>query len=79
MRLKDHGFRKTLDQGLNAHFPKNKCKERSSALMLFAIALLEHENIVEHVKLHMNHLLAVADDKESQAYREAKEFYLKLE
>lgn len=33
-------FKQKLEESLDTHFPKNQCRERGSALLLFADALM---------------------------------------
>lgn len=79
MREKDYAlmFRETLEHALNEHFPKRKCKERSGALMLFAVALVQHELIMAEVRMHLGVLLDRHSISEKE-YEGALSFYQKL-
>ena len=62
-----------LEHALDEHFPKYKCKERSQALMLYASAIMAHEEIMCQVRKHMNVLLG--DTVTKTEYQEALDFY----
>ena len=64
-----------LEHAIDEHFPKYKCKERSSALMLYASAILEHERIMCQVRNHLQFLLSNYDGKDELAYENALDFY----
>ena len=70
-------FRVNMEHALDEHFPKRKCKERSSALMVFATSILEHERVMCLVRKHFGQLLD-RPEKGSHEHESALDFYKQL-
>lgn len=47
-------FKKDLEEKLDEFFPKGKCKERGQALVLFAEAVMLHNEEVKRLNKRMN-------------------------
>jgi hypothetical protein len=73
-------YRRKMEEVLDEHFPKGKCENRSSGLMLYSAFVLQYESTMRQVKKHMSYLLGECREKGlgEQEYREAEEYYEKL-
>jgi hypothetical protein len=74
----DKKFKQDLESTLDAHFPKGKSSERSSGLMLYASAVLEHEKVMDLVRKYLGLLLGVGARRGSPEWQEAEDFYERI-